>query len=143
MPISSNGILSAAIDEDFMYVGGGDGKLRKINLLKGQWTLSHEAQLDSKVMSVNLSNDSKELIVGTISGKMFRVLTNDLSFLLRADAHSACINDISFGSDSNSFVAIDELGNLKQWDLSEYKSPVTLMPAKISGGVCCYVAKDD
>jgi len=35
MPISSNGILSAAIDEDFMYVGGGDGKLRKINLLKG------------------------------------------------------------------------------------------------------------
>jgi len=43
MPISSNGILSAAIDEDFMYVGGGDGKLRKINLLKGQWTLSHEA----------------------------------------------------------------------------------------------------
>lgn len=64
-------------------------------------------------MSVNLSNDGKELIVGTISGKMFRVLTNDLSFLLRSDAHSACINDISFGSDSNSFVAIDELGNLK------------------------------
>jgi hypothetical protein len=64
-------------------------------------------------MSINLSNDGKELIVGTISGKMFRVLTNDLSFLLRSDAHSACINDISFGADSNTFVAIDELGNLK------------------------------
>jgi len=64
-------------------------------------------------MSVNLSIDGKELIVGTISGKMFRVLTHDLSFLLRSDAHSACINDISFGNDSNSFVAIDELGNLK------------------------------
>lgn len=143
MPISSNGILCAAFDQDFLYVGGGDGKLRKVNLAKGQWTLSHEAQLDSKVMSVNLSNDGKELIVGTISGKMFRVLTNDLSFLLRSDAHSASINDISFGNDSNSFVAIDELGNLKLWDLSEYKSPVTLMPAKTSGGVCCYIAKDD
>jgi WD40 repeat protein len=94
-------------------------------------------------MSVNLSNDGKELIVGTISGKIFRVLTNDLSFLIRSDAHSACINDVSFGSDSNSFVAIDELGNLKLWDLSEYKSPVTLMPAKASGGVCCFIAKDD
>ena len=92
---------------------------------------------------MNLSNDGKELIVGTISGKIFRVLTNDLSFLIRSDAHSACINDVSFGSDSNSFVAIDELGNLKLGDLSEYKSPVTLMPAKASGGVCCFIAKDD
>jgi len=94
-------------------------------------------------MSVNLSNDGKELIVGTISGKIFRVLTNDLSFLIRSDAHSACINDVSFGSDSNSFVAIDELGNLKLWDLSEYKSPVTLTPARASGGVCCFITKDD
>ena len=35
MPISSNGILCAAIDQDFLYVGGGDGKLRKVNLAKG------------------------------------------------------------------------------------------------------------
>jgi WD40 repeat protein len=94
-------------------------------------------------MSVNLSNDGKELIVGTISGKMFRVLTNDLSFMLHSDAHNACINDVSFGNDSNSFVAIDESGAVKLWDLSEYKSIVTLLPSKASGGVCCYIAKDD
>ncbi len=35
MPISSNGILSATIDSDFLYAGGGDGKIRKINLAKG------------------------------------------------------------------------------------------------------------
>jgi WD40 repeat protein len=94
-------------------------------------------------MSVNLSNDEKELIVGTISGKMYRVLTNDLSFMLHSDAHSACINDLSFGHDSNIFAAIDESGALKVWDLSEYKSVVTLMPSKVTGGVSCFIAKDD
>ena len=120
-----------------MYVGGGDGKLKKVNLATGQWTLSHEAQLDSKVMSINLSNDEKELIVGTISGKMYRVLTSDLSFMLHSDAHSSCINDLSFGNDSNLFASIDECGCLKVWDLSEYKCIVTMMPAKLTGGVSC------
>jgi WD40 repeat protein len=143
MPISSNGIHSAALGTDYLYVGGGDGKLKKINLAAGQWTLSHEALLDSKIMSINLSNDEKELIVGTISGKMYRVLTNDLSFMLHSDAHSACINDISFGQDSNLFAAIDESGALKIWDLSEYKSVVTLLPSKVTGGVSCFIAKDD
>ena len=94
-------------------------------------------------MSVNLSNDEKELIVGTISGKMYRVLTGDLSFMLHSDAHSSCINDLSFGKDSNTFAAIDESGALKVWDLSEYRSIVTMMPAKVTGGVSCFIAKDD
>lgn len=72
-------------------------------------------------MNINISNDEKELIVGTISGKMYRVLTNDLSFMLHSDAHNACINDLSFGPDSNLFAAIDESGAVKVWDLSEYK----------------------
>jgi len=143
MPVSSNGIHCAALGADHLYVGGGDGKIKKINLAAGQWTLSHEAQLDSKVMNINLSNDEKEMIVGTISGKMYRVLTGDLSFMLHSDAHSACINDVSFGQDPNIFAAIDESGALKVWDLSEYKCQVTMMPSKVTGGVSCCIAKDD
>lgn len=87
MPVSSNGIHCAALGADHLFVGGGDGKIKKISLAAGQWTLSHEAQLDSKVMNVNLSNDEKEMIVGTLSGKMYRVLTADLSFMLHSDVH--------------------------------------------------------
>ena len=32
MPLTSNGILSGALDKDFMYVGGGDGKVKKVTL---------------------------------------------------------------------------------------------------------------
>jgi hypothetical protein len=35
MPISSNGIHSAALGKDHLFVGGGDGKLKKVNLAAG------------------------------------------------------------------------------------------------------------
>jgi len=72
-------------------------------------------------MSLTLSNDKGELVAGTAGGKLYRVLTNDLSYLLHSDAHVGCINDVAFGQDSNIFVAGDETGALKVWDLSDYK----------------------
>lgn len=128
IPLTSNGVTCGAIDGDFLYVGGGDGKIKKVVLVKGQWTLTHEAQLDSKVMSINISNDKQELIVGTIGGKIYRVLTNDLSYLLHSDSHAGGLRDIAFGTESDSFVAIDEIGYVKRWDLSEYKSTFTGHP---------------
>lgn len=96
MPISSNGLLSMALMGDYIYVGGGDGKLKKLSIADGRWNMTHEAQLDSKVMSITASPDGKELLVGTIGGKLYRVLTDDLSFLLHTDAHTGSINDLHF-----------------------------------------------
>ena len=79
---------------------------------------------------MNISNDKQELIVGTKGGKIYRVLTNDLSFLLHSDAHVSTINDVSFGTDSNSFVTVDEAGAVKMWDLSDYKCLFTGVPTK-------------
>jgi hypothetical protein len=57
MPISSNGLLSMVILGDYIYIGSGDGKLKKLSLADGKWNLTHEAQLDSKVMSLTVSTD--------------------------------------------------------------------------------------
>lgn len=59
---------------------------------------------------------------------MYRVLSNDLSFLLHSDAHVLTINDVSFGADSNTCASIDESGSLKVWDLSDYKCVFTGNP---------------
>ena len=96
MPISSNGLLSMAILGDFIYVGSGDGKLKKLSIADGRWNMTHEAQLDSKIMSLSHSIDGKELMAGTIGGKLYRVLTEDLSFMLHTDAHTGSINDLHF-----------------------------------------------
>ena len=143
MPLTSNGIICGMVHEDNLYVGGGDGKIKKVSLAGGSWTLTHEAQLDSRVMSINLSNDGEELIVGTSGGKMYRVLTKDLSFLLHSDAHIGCINDIAFGQDSNTFVTVDEMGALKVWDLSEYKCLASYYPSRQAGASSVCFAKDD
>lgn len=52
-------------------------------------------------MSITVSADKKELIVGTSGGKIYRMLTGDLSFMLHTDAHTGCINDLVFGNRSD------------------------------------------
>ena len=61
---------------------------------------------------------------------MYRMLTNDLSYLLHSDAHSGGIMDVSFGTDTNTFVTLDNVGALKMWDLSEYKPLFTGLPSR-------------
>lgn len=43
MPISSNGLMAIAMIDDNIYVGGGDGKVKKLNIGGGKWSLTHEA----------------------------------------------------------------------------------------------------
>jgi len=75
---------------------------------------------------------------------MYRVLTNDLSYLLHSDAHASCINELSFGADSNTFASVDDSGCLKTWDLSEYKPLFTGYPAKATGGAqSCFYTCDN
>ena len=71
MPLSSNGLLSISLMDDKVYVGGGDGKIRKISTAGGKWNLTHEAQLDGKVTSISLSPDKKEILAGTSLGKIY------------------------------------------------------------------------
>lgn len=130
MPLSSNGLLSIALMDDKIFIGGGDGKVKKISTDGGRWNLTHEAQLDGKVTSLSLGLDKKELIVGTSKSKIYRMLTSDLSFMIHTDAHYGGINDISFGGNNNEFVCIDETGIVKIWDNSEYKTLFTASGGK-------------
>lgn len=144
MPISNNGVLSIAVGGDYIFVGSGDGKIKKIYVADGKWNLTNEAHLDSKVMSICLSIDQKELVVGTIGGKIYRVLENDLSFLLHTDSHTGAISDLSFSPKrSDQFLSIDQNGCIKVWDLSEYKSVFTANPTKQAVGTSCFVSIDD
>jgi len=72
-----------------------------------------------------LSNDKKEVLAGTSLGKIYRMLTSDLSFMLHTDAHFSCINAVSFGERPETFVTIDEAGIIKVWDSGEYKTVFT------------------
>lgn len=139
MPLSSNSVLAIALMDDKIFIGGGDGKVKKISTDGGRWNLTHEAQLDGKVTSLSLGLDKKELIAGTSKGKIYRMLTGDLSFMIHTDAHFGAINDVNFGANNNEFVCIDETGIVKIWDNSEYKTLFTASGGKgVEGCSCCY-----
>ncbi len=142
MPLSSNGLLSIALMDDKIFVGGGDGKVKKLSTAGGKWNLTHEAQVDGKVTSLTLSSDKKELLAGTNLGKIYRLLSSDLSFMVHTDAHFSCINDISFGGRSDVFATIDEGGIVKLWDGGEYKTTFTASGGNQTQGVCVCIAED-
>lgn len=137
MPLSSSSVLSIALVGDSIFIGGGDGKVKKISTAGGRWNLTHEAQLDGKVTALSLGLDGKELIAGTSNGKIYRMLTGDLSFMIHTDAHYGGINDINFGANNNEFVCIDETGIVKIWDNSEYKTLFTASGGKGIEGCSC------
>lgn len=43
MPLTSNGIICGLVSDESLYIGGGDGKIKKVSLAGGSWTLTHEA----------------------------------------------------------------------------------------------------
>lgn len=65
LPISNNGILSFAYTEGILYVGSGDGRLKKLVGGDGKWNLEAEIILEGKVVSISLSPNKNELLVGT------------------------------------------------------------------------------
>ena len=105
IPISTRGLMSFIIIEGYLYIGGGDGKVKKVNIGSGNWTLEKEAQLDGMILSMSASIDTKEIICGTSYGKIYRVLTSDLTYMLHTDAHINSINDVSFPLASSDYFA--------------------------------------
>jgi len=105
IPISSHGLMCFTIVDGILFTGGGDGKLKKVNIQSGSWALEKEVQLDGKVISISSSIDKKELICGTSNGKIYRVLTNDLTYLIHTDAHMNSINDVAFPLNSSDYFA--------------------------------------
>ena len=81
MPMTTHGCLSGIIYGDTFFVGGGDGKVKRVALTDGEWTLTHEAQLEGRVCSIDLSSDKQELLCATSNGQIYRVLTDELSFV--------------------------------------------------------------
>ena len=84
--------------DNFLFIGGGDGRVKKLDLISGKWNLTHEAQLEGKVTS----------------------LSTDLSYLVHTEAHFGSVNDMNLGSTrSDQFCCIDSAGACKVWDSSE------------------------
>ena len=120
VPVSSNGCAVLCLAKGHVYAGAGDGKLKKIQGNDLEWEEIAETSLAGKISSMSVAPDESELIVGTTSGKMYRVGTVDLNTYEIADSHTGSVNDLSFGERSDVFATISDDHSARVWDLSDY-----------------------
>ena len=52
-------------DQKFLYVGSGDGRIKKLEGYDTQWVQLTETQLAGKVTSLSITADQREILAGT------------------------------------------------------------------------------
>ena len=133
--VLNNGITSMVFfpETEEIIVSGGDGKVKKIlrtneqegnrDILKVQHTIVCEIALNSPVNSISVTSDQKEVVVSSMNGKIYRVLTNDLNYILHSISHYSSVNSVAFNeySKSNDYCfTADSNGNMYQIDLNDF-----------------------
>ncbi|ETV78396.1 hypothetical protein, variant 1 [Aphanomyces astaci] len=140
IPISTNGVHSVVCDatSGFIYVGAGDGVLKKLVGAQVDWNLVGHVQLLGGIVGLAVSCDGSTLVAGTTAGKLYQVSTVDLRVREVATSHLAPVTSVAFGGGhSDSFVSLAKDGSMKVWDLSTYT--VRCMAAdNAAGRSVCY-----
>jgi len=120
LPISSNGILSLCCQGEYVFIGAGDGKVKKLQGNDQYWTIVGEAQLNGRITSLTLRADGEEVMVGTDTAKMYALACNDMSFRLAQESNVSQINGVAFGQKSDVFATASQDGAVRIVDLSDY-----------------------
>jgi len=127
LPICNNGVASIAQSRDVLYVAGGDGRVKAIRGEDTHWDVLAENVLEIGVVALTPSADGAELACGTRNGRLWRLLTSDLTATLQAVSHTGEVTDIAFGTSSDSLCSVSETGEVFVVDLSDYMPVATAM----------------
>ena len=74
-PSCSNGVYSILEVSSYIFVGGGDGTLSMFEGSDQHYRLHDRLQLDGAVTNLSPNHDATEMLVGTNSGRIYRVKT--------------------------------------------------------------------
>ena len=103
--ISNNGIWSIVFHNDAVFVGSGDGKVKKLKGKDTKWILEAEILLSGSINSMSVDKNNNEILAGTSEGNLYRIFPDDLSAALHTEGHVSSINGISFQKDNNEIFA--------------------------------------
>merc|ERR1719486_1110817 len=101
LPICNNGVTSIARSGDILYVAGGDGRIKAVRGQDTVWDVLAENVLEAGVVSLTPSADGAELVAGTRNGKLWRLLSSDITATLQSASHVGEVTDLSFGTSSD------------------------------------------
>lgn len=123
LTLCANGInaLVQADSHRCVFVGGGDGTLKKISGSEKEWALQGAIQLEGSIVSMASSSDDAQIVAITTAGLIYRVLTADMTYTVAAEAPLNGLNDIALSAARpDIFASVSNDGIFRLWDLNEY-----------------------
>jgi len=125
LPVCNNGVTCIAQSRSVLYVAGGDGRIKAISGHDTHWDVIAENSLEAMVCALTPSSDGAELVAGTRNGKLWRLLSSDLSATMQSASHTDEVYDVAFGTSSNAVCTVSRAGEVFLTDLSDYVPVIT------------------
>lgn len=150
LPVTSNGLKDIVCLEDGTIVcGGGDGHLVKLRGKDMAWEVMEKAYMQSPILSLSVSCNKRELVIGCKDGTILRCLADTLTKDTVSKSHVSPVTVVAFSiqpaSQANSqylFVTGTSIGEVRVWDLTDYAC-VSLYRVSRSGSVLCLSLVDN
>lgn len=93
--MSNNGVLSLRLCGNWLLMGAGDGKLKKLSGSDTRWNLSGELCLEGRLSSMSVNPSGNELLVGGSGGRIHRVACGSLDCTVHSEGHLSSIMGLS------------------------------------------------
>lgn len=123
LSLHANGVsaLVTLDDRNCAFVGGGDGKVKKISGSDSTWKIYGEVSLEGAITSMSASSDGSQLVISTTAGLVYRMLTDDMTHTVAIEAPLRGINDVAVcSSQPELFATSSNDGFLRLWNLNDY-----------------------
>ncbi|TYZ57935.1 hypothetical protein PybrP1_013222 [[Pythium] brassicae (nom. inval.)] len=141
VPVSRNGVHSIACcrASGYVYVGAGDGVLKKLVGRDADWNLVGQVQLVGGISSLSVGPDGACVFAGTSAGKMYVVASATLAPTELASSHLGSITGCAFGDSSEEVATISVDGSVRVWNLSTYQ--LKCMATEAAAGLSVAITK--
>jgi WD40 repeat protein len=127
MPVCNNGVTSICESNGTVFLAGGDGRVKAVTGDDLHWDLAAENTLEAGCTALTPSADGHELVAGTRNGKLWRLLSSDLTATLQSATHTGEVTDVHFGASSDVVCTCSDAGEVFLVDLSSYMPLTTAM----------------
>lgn len=141
VPVSRNGVHSIACcrASGYVYVGAGDGVLKKLVGRDADWNLVGQVQLVGGITSLSVGPDGARVFAGTSAGKMYVVTAATLAPTELASSHLGAVTGCAFGDSSDECATISVDGSVRLWSLSTYE--LKCMATEAAAGLAVAITK--
>ena len=139
-------MFSIELHKDALFVGSGDGRIKKLVGEGTKYVLDKEVILEGRIVSLALNQDANDMLVGSSTGKIYRTIPGDLSTTVISEGHIEGIEQVAFKKGrTDIFASIDQAGVILVWDIESLNVITRCVPGstnKPRGRSVC-IADDD